>query len=470
MKFYTQLLKLLVNKIIFQKDTGTVIKKFCESMGIVYIKLAQILATQNYKNMFTEEDRQKLSSICDECNPVSYEEIEEILKQEYGNHLENIFSFIEKVPTGYASVSQVHRAILKNGKEVAIKIKRKDITKTIEEDIKRIKSLVHRLGKLFRFSNFTGGDYALNLYLSWIKQETDFKQEIENIKIYQNFAKMVNGKVKNTKDIKVPLVYEKYCTENIIVMEFIKDKTINKMPLTEKNQVKIAGALNSYIKSSFWAMFNEEQIVFHGDPHSGNIYIDQKGNIGFLDMGLIFSLTKEDSKLIKIFFLTAYTQNVDKLYNLLVSYGQMSEEKKKAFKEDCQKYCKEIREKDITYYFTDMINICLNYEFVPPKFLFCMAKAFICLNGINRFSNNKMNAIELLKEQTTEYLLNRSIKDCYFLFIDSLKLSPKLLYNSLEEGLIKTVAKEVASNDKLNKEITTSLENLKETLEVIKLS
>ena len=110
MKLYIQAIKLLFNKFILRKNNGIVIKDFSEKMGVVYIKLAQMLATQNFGNLFTEKDRKMLSSICDNCNPISYDEIEEILKQEYGVNLDNVFSFIEKEPVGSASVSQVHRA------------------------------------------------------------------------------------------------------------------------------------------------------------------------------------------------------------------------------------------------------------------------------------------------------------------------------------------------------------------------
>ena len=208
MKLYIQAIKLLFNKFILRRNNGIVIKDFSEKMGVVYIKLAQMLATQNFGNLFTEKDRQMLSSICDNCNPISYDEIEEILKQEYGAKLDNVFSFIEKEPVGSASVSQVHRAILKTGEEVAIKIKRKDITGTIDDDIKRIRKIIHRFGKFVNFSNFTGGDHALDLYLEWIEQETDFAHEKENIKVYQNFADSVNGKVSGTKKISYSSVKE----------------------------------------------------------------------------------------------------------------------------------------------------------------------------------------------------------------------------------------------------------------------
>lgn len=465
MKLYIQVIKLLFNKFMLRKNNGIVIKEFSEKMGVVYIKLAQMLATQNFGDLFTEDDRKMLSEICDNCNIIDYEEIEKILKEEYGSNLENIFSFIEKEPIGSASVSQVHRAVLKTGEEVAIKIKRKDITETIEEDIERIRNIVHRFGKFVNFSNYTGGDHALDLYLRWILEETDFNHEKENIKIYQNFADSVNGKVKGTKKIKVPKLYENYCTDNVIVMEFIETQTINKLKLTAENKDKITNALNSYIKSSFWALFNDKQIVFHGDPHSGNICIDEEGNICFLDMGLLSVLNDSDAKLCRKFFLLAYSGNYEKLYDMLVSYGNMSEEKKQSFKEECKKYCESLDQKEVTYYFIDMINICLNYEFVPPDFLFSMAKAFICLNGISNFSNNRWTAKELLQEQTMEFLIKRSLEDCRGIVKNSISSVPETLKNISQYGFLNTVAKEITRSD-----VRRSLENLKEMLDLIKLS
>lgn len=469
MKLYIQIIKLLFNKFILRKNNGIVIKNFSEKMGIVYIKVAQMLATQNFGKLFTEKDRQMLSSICDNCNPISYDEIEKILKQEYGNNLENIFSFIDHKPVGSASVSQVHRAILKNGEEVAIKIKRKDITKTIDKDIKKIRKIVHRFGKFVNFGNFTGGDHALDLYLEWIEQETNFVHEKENIKVYKNFADSVNGKVSGNKKIKVPKLYENYCTDNIIVMEFIRTQTVNKLELTDEIKTKVTTALNSYISSSFWALFNDKQVVFHCDPHSGNICVDEGNNICFLDMGLLCILNDIDVKLCRKFFLMAYSGNYEKMYDMLVSYGDMSEEKKQSFKKDCKKYCEDIKKKGVTYYFIDMLNVCLSYEIVPPDFLFSMGKAFVCLNGISNFTENKCTAIELLQEQTMEFLVKRSLKDCKEIVIDSLYIAPETLENVSQYGLVNTIAK-VTTSGEIKKDVKQSLENLSEMIDVIKLS
>lgn len=469
MKLYVQIVKLLFNKFILRKNNGLVIKKFSQKMGVVYIKLTQILATQNYGDLFTEDDRKMLSSICDDCNPISYDEIEKILNEEYGTKLYDIFSYIEKQPVGSASVSQVHRAILKTGEEVAIKIRRRDVTKTIDRDIKRIRKIVHRFGKFVNISNITGGDHALDLYLEWIKQETDFRNEIENIKTYQNFASSVNGKVRDTKKIKVPKLYEEYCTDNIIIMEFIKSKTINKMELDSKNKKVIANAINSYIKLSFYAMFNDKQIVFHGDPHSGNICIDENGNICFLDMGLLCALSDSDAKMCRDFFLTVYSGNYEKMYNMLINYGDMCDLKREMFKKDLMEYCKNIKGKEVTCYFIDMVNICLKYEFVPPNFLFSMAKAFVCLNGISNFSSNKCSAIELVQEQVVQFMVKLNLSNCKNLAITSLNIVPKALKNTLKYGITDTITK-VATNGQLRENIRETLDGFKEMLTLIRVN
>lgn len=152
---------------------------------------------------------------------------------------------------------------------------------------------------------------------------------------------------------------------------------------------------------------------------------------------------------------------------MLIEYGDMTEENKRLFYEDCKKYCDELKEKDVTCYFVDMINICLNYEFVPPDFLFCMAKAFICLNGISNFSENKYTAKKLLKEQTAEFVIKRNIEDCKKITNDSLNIIPELFDNTMQYGLINTIAK-LSTNDKLRDDIRVSLEDLKETLDLMK--
>lgn len=466
MKLYFRAFKMLFKKYILHKDTGLVIKEFCEKMGIVYIKLAQILSTQNEGNYFTEKDRQQLSTICDSCNPISFSEIEKILKEEYGEKYLDLFSSIDPVPIGSASISQVHKAILKTGETVVLKIRRKDITNNIDKDIEEIRKLLNRFGPLFKFLNLVGGNQALNVYLRLIKEETDFENEVENIKLYHKFKDEVNGKVEGAKKIIVPKLYKELCTKNVIVMEYIKYPTLNKMELTSENKKIISKGVGSYLQLSFYAMFNGKQVVFHGDPHVGNLFFDEEGNIGFLDMGLLFALSKEDTELIKNFFLAAYTSNYEKLFDLLSKYGNWSKGKELAFKEDLKEFCEKISDKDVTCYFTEMIKICLNYEFLPPDFLFYMAKPFVCLNGVNVISDTITDTKALLEQQVLEYYIRNNLKESMDIVISSLRLSPILLKNIEKYGISKGISQTASSNLDTLKRIKQVMENYKDLFRI----
>ncbi len=470
MKLFLEGIKMLFGKFILRRDTGNLIKKFALNMGIVYIKFAQILAMQNYGSIFTLEDREQLSQLCDDINPIEFREIEKILLKEYGTRLNDIFSHIDEEPLGSASISQVHRAILKTGEEVVIKVKRTDITKTINRDVEQIRKLMKNFGWIIGFNNNTGGNFALDCYLSWIKQEIDFRHEADNIVEYRDFAREVEGRIQGAGRIIIPKVYQSYCTENVLVMDYIKENSINKVPLTEENKRIISNAMNSYIRLSFWALLNDKKIVFHGDPHSGNICVDKNGNIYFLDMGLIFSLNAEETKMCREFFLTAYSNNYEKLYAMLVNYGNLDDTQKQMFKDDCKRYCETIRGKEVTFYFVEMINILFKYELVPPKFLFGMAKVFLCINGISKFTNNDTSAENLLCAQTLEFLMRRALSDGKKVFEKAKQNVPKLPHfidRVMKEGISGAVG-EIATSEIMT-DIQKSIEDLKEARDILRI-
>lgn len=468
MNLYYELVKMLFRKCLLRQSTGMVVRKFSERMGLAYIKFAQILAMQNFGKLFTEDDRRELMGICDSCNPISYEEIEKILKEEYGDRLWEIFRKIDVEPVGSASISQVHRAVLSTGEVVAVKVKRRDITRTVDKDIVRIKKLVGRYGRFIGFKNLMASDRALGLYLGWVQQEIDFKHEQENIRKYQKFADMVNGKVPGAGKIELPKLYEELSTENVIVMEFIDSPTINQLELTTENKRKVVRAVNDYMRVSFWALFHDEPVVFHGDLHGGNIYIKPDGTTGFLDMGLIFVLSTKEQELLKEFFLAAYARRSERIYELLVPYGEMDEDQRKAFWKDIEKYCDEVKTKNITAYFVDMVLVCIKYQFLPPDFLFQMVKTFACLSGIGVFTENFVTAPELLKEQVAEFLVRRGMEDCFCTIKCGVEVLGKMVDDGIKHGLTSGIVKGMMGLESLNGQIKQLTEHFDEALGLLR--
>lgn len=441
MKLIMEAINYLLNITLRHKKCGEAIKIFCENMGVAYVKLAQILATQNYQGILKEDDREILLNICDDVAPVPFEEIESILRSEYGDDFDRIFSYIYEEQLGSASISQVHKAILKDGRVVAVKVKRKDVVSSINKDIETIKMFYNTFGWILKLTNKIGGNQALDLYLKWILEETDFVNEKNNIKFYKEFADKMNGKIEDANNIVILDCYEELCTENVIVMQYIESPTINSFERNEENRKRLSSAIGSYLKINFYAVLHDEDVVFHGDPHGGNIYIDDNNNVGFLDMGLIFRLTDDDKKLLRNFAVAAFSNDYEKIYDSLIIYGKMSDKSAQKFKGEIKSFCETIGEKDISCYFTGMIEICIKYELLPPYFLFCMSKAFLCLNGVNDRFKVLNTAKEIMQEQITEYLLKKSWSDAKTMIDSGLKLVPSIIESISENGLAEGISK-----------------------------
>lgn len=468
MKLYWRIFCMIIQKFILRRNTGVVICDFAEKMGVVYIKMAQILAMQNYGQVFTEEDRQRLSKICDDCNPISFSKIQQIIDQEYQNQTTALFSTIDPEPIGSASISQVHRAQLKDGRKVVLKVKREDIVRSVEHDVRQIRRLVHALGRFAKFRNFLGSDQALELWADWILEETDFGRECQNISRYQQFADSVNGKISGTHCIKLPKVYPELCTDKIIVMEFITYPTINHLELTNDNKQKIQTCINDYLALSFYAMFQDLPVVFHGDPHGGNLYIDPAGNVGFLDMGLIFEFTTDEAQLLRQLFLYSYTRKTEPLIDLLIQNSRHADYDRTKFIQDMGAEIARLHDIPVTQYFVEMINVFTKYNISPPTFIFKAAKAFLALYGMNTVVGNLTSTKELLASQVIEYYVTRSLHDLQTTINSGLSALPKLIEVGLQDNIWMGLAASAEELKTFRNHFKTTLAHFDEVIDLVR--
>ena len=322
--------------------------------------------------------------------------------------------------------------------------------------------MVHRFGRIFKFKNYLAGDLALDLYLEWIQEETDFELEKNNILEYYHFAKSVNGSIPGAKKIVVPRVYKKMCTENIIVMEFIFSKTINQMKLTPQNKELIRNSLNDYVRLSFYALFHDMPVTFHGDPHGGNIYIDKNGNIGFLDMGLIFTFNKEEVEFIRRLFLDAYTCNIDELTHLLVDGSNQKDVDICTLKQEFTTCCEKFKNVSVPEFFMSMIFVYTRHNLEPDPIFYKMAKAFVALFGMNTFSENIKTTEELLIKQIIEFYVTRTMTDIKEIADAGITFLPNFIKNTFTKGLTKSISEQVVAINKISKKMKTTLHHADE--------
>lgn len=468
MKLYFRCLVMLIQKYLLRRSSGRVICDFAEKMGVVYIKMAQILAMQNVGEIFTENDRVRLAQICDHCKPISYDKIAQTLQQELSETQLAQIKTIDHDPLGSASISQVHRATLLDGQQIVLKIKRHDITSGVEHDIKQLKRLIRRFGRFTPLRNLIGSDKALSLWADWIYQETDFTKERQNLEDYRQFCTSVNGRIHGTKQLRVPQIYSDFCTENIIAMEYIAAPTINKMELNDQNKILISRGLNDYISLSFWALLHGQKVVFHGDPHSGNIYIDTQGNIGFLDMGLVFAFDGEETEYIRVLFLNAYMGKAEEIVDMLIARSQYIKFDRQQLIADVRAEITKFRQISVTQFFINMINTFTRYDIAPPEILFKMAKAFLAIFGINNFVGNRTDVEALLSRQVIEFYLYRTRNDLRSLIGQGFKSMVEIIQSSTREGIITGCSTVLISLDEFSQKCQTTIENGRELLGLIR--
>lgn len=464
MRLYFQAFLLLFKKLILRQNTGKVLYDFATHMGVVYIKMAQIVAMQNYGNIFTEEDRQRLSTICDNCNPIAFRKITRQIEAEYGCKLSEKFQYIDPEPAGAASISQVHRAVLLDGREVAVKVKRHDVACRVSHDTRQIRKLIHRFGKFARFRNYLGSDKALMLWAQWIEQETDFRHEQDNLRAYQAFADSVNGRLDHTIKIKLPALIPELCTDNIIVMEFIKSPTVNQLELTPENKQRIRRGINDYIELSFYALLHGMPVTFHGDPHGGNIYLDADGNLGFLDLGLIFSFSGEEAEYTRQLFLNAYNVRVEPLVELLLQNGKYTNLDRAQYRADVEAQARRFRTIPTSQYFVEMMNLYTRYNIEPPEITYKLGKAFLAIYGMNNFVENTTNTKELLAPQIVEYYFTRAADDATSLISTGLDFLPEFLTAVSEKGIMRGATEQLIKLDTFKTQLRAVADHCDEVL------
>lgn len=259
-------------------DRGRRVLKVFEELGPTFIKFGQILSTR--ADILPQDIIDELQNLQDNVPPMSWAEAEAVLTEELGMPPDEAFLSIETEALASASIAQVHRAILKNGKEAAVKIQRPNIVPQIRSDLhilhfiaRRMLAIMPELDLMDPVGIVTEFDKALSL-------ELDFKHERNHIlRFRQNFA--------DFPGIIIPRVYDEFCTERVLTMEYIRGyKATEAAPHLHVDAEALAPTM---MRAVFKMIF--EDGYFHGDLHPGNVLVQPDGTIGLIDFGLVGKLS-----------------------------------------------------------------------------------------------------------------------------------------------------------------------------------
>lgn len=377
-----------------------------EAMGPTYVKLGQVLAGR--PDLLPDLHRKALARLQDNVKPFSYEEVEKIVEQQLGVRISKAFSEFEREPVAAASLGQVHKAKLRDGRPVVVKIQRPDIHAQITQDFEILTDVAStldahtKLGKRYRFSTMVE-----EFHLS-IQNELNYELEAQNLLT-------LGRNLEEFPRIQVPQPIMDYTTRTVLTMEMVTGRKITKLsPLT---RLEIDGA--ELCEELFRAYLKQVLVdgIFHADPHPGNVFLTDEGRIALLDLGMVGHTAPQMQENLLKLLLAVSDGNSDMVADLVIRIGERTEDFRSAeFRRKISQLIAHTRDKGLAQVkvgesILQVVKNAGENGIVVPGELTLLGKTLLQLDEIGRILAPNWDPNASVRRNVDEYMTQRMKKD-----------------------------------------------------------
>jgi predicted unusual protein kinase regulating ubiquinone biosynthesis (AarF/ABC1/UbiB family) len=354
-----------------------------KGMGPTYVKFGQVLSTR--PDIVPPEYIVALESLQDDVEPFSFAEVEKIVEEELKVRISKAFDSFESTPLAAASLGQVHRAVLRDGREVVVKVQRPNVREQVKHDLEvfaDIASTIEQHSDIGRKMNLTG---AIEQARITLMNELNYEQEARNTEILRrNLAEF--------PQIYIPTVIKDMTTSRILTSEHIRGRKVSKLTplqIIDHDYADLASTLTrAYLK----------QIcvdgIWHSDPHPGNVFVrdleDNQAEVVLLDFGMVSRISHEfQDEIIKMLLAISSNRGAE-VADAVVRVSEVEE----GF--DVTRFVHEIstivaafhdvdvRQINVGQLIFNVISIANNNELKAPAELAMLAKTLLHLDGVTR--------------------------------------------------------------------------------------
>lgn len=253
-----------------------------EELGPTFTKMGQVLSTR--PDIIRPEFIAEFTKLQDSISPFTFALVQQIISTELKSPFETLFQRFEPEPLAAASIGQVHRAMLKTGEEVVVKVQRPDIGSIVEIDIEILMALAQRFEKRLQGWWIYKPQKMVKEFAETLRKEMNYEMEALNM---ERFARQFSS----DERIIIPKVYREYSTQKVLTMEYVEG-----IKVTEVSKIETAG-LDRKIIAARGADLLLEQVfrhgLFHADPHPGNVFVLPGNVICYFDFGMMGAVDRE---------------------------------------------------------------------------------------------------------------------------------------------------------------------------------
>lgn len=388
-----QIFSLLRKYEVWHNLTPVRLRRLLEELGPMFVKMGQILA--NRSEILPQPYCDELRHLRTEVDPVPYSVIVDCLEAEYGQKLGEIFDAVDPNPLGSASLAQVHRARLVTGEDVAVKIQRPGAQQIMAQDIDIMRSIVRHASRFIKTDQFVDLRAVVEELWRSFREETNFLMEARNLTDFRAFHERVRG-------ISCPRSYPEFCTEHIVVMDYIDGISI-----ADPTALVDAGYNLEHLGAKIVEDYSTQVLddgFFHADPHAGNIIV-KDGVIYFIDLGMVGRMSSHDRVIVKDIIYSVAEGDVPKLKDSLMRFavmrGNSAELDHTAFLSDLDFIVTDfagldLRDLDIGEFLTSLVNLARKNDVELPAVVTMFARGMVTLEGLLSEYMPEVNMVSII--------------------------------------------------------------------------
>ncbi len=416
---------------------GQHLREMLDELGPTFVKFGQLLSTR--PDVLPPDIIAELRGLQDDVRPFSIADVEKVIAEDLGLTIAQLFAEFDEKPVAAASIGQVHRATLPNGKQVAVKVQRPGAPRQIEADVALLYQAARIAKERVRALDFIDAQQLVDEFARSIRHELDYRLEARNADTFhRNFA--------GHPHVRVPKVFWSYTRTRVLTLEWLEGTQVADLDsehwsLEDRRDI-------AYLMTETWMTMIFRHGFFHGDPHPANVLVLGKSDqIGLVDFGAVGKLTDDDITKLTRLFIDAAAENVDALPRRLADLGVRYP------KEREEEFLAELREIYYRYYGASLADIdplqvireafqliySMNLR-LPSRFLL-LDKAIATLGSVGVDLYPEFNVFEvarpyarglMMERFTPQRMANRARKESLRLGAMALEL-PYQIHDVLEE-------------------------------------
>jgi len=320
-----------------RRPRGERIRRALEDLGPIFVKFGQILSTR--RDLLPDDLSEELAKLQDQVPPFPGEQAIAIIEESFKLPIDQVFAEFDQEPLASASIAQVHKATLLDGRKMVVKVVRPNIEKVIRRDLALLYAIADKVEKYWSEGKRLRPHEIVEEFDKNIIDELDLLREAAN-------ASELRRNFKDSPLLYIPEVDWHHCRKKVMVMERIHGMPVTNMADLKAMDIDFKALAETGVEIFFTQVFRDN--FFHADMHPGNIFVSNTGQYIAIDFGIMGSLSLEDQRYLAENFLAFFNRNYYRVAELHVLSGWVpSDTRVDDFESAIRSVCEPIFEKPL---------------------------------------------------------------------------------------------------------------------------